>query len=236
MHTVRVIGIGAAAVAVVAGGAAYAITHDNGSTAARAAAAAGNNQVVSGPMHIVSVTPASGATGVNGSASVVVTFTAPLAADSPYPELTPSIPGSWTTVGSSQVFTPVTAFAPSSRVTLLIPGGPAGVRSSSGALLTGSITEHFTVGKYSRARLAEVLAQLDYLPMTWSATENAGIRAAAAGPAAGNSTPQGEALPRHPSSSYRSPVTRPRSGACGHPVTRTSSFAARSWHSSRNTA
>ena len=193
MQTVRVVGIGAAAVAVVAGGAAYALTQHAGSTAARAAAEI-RNQVVSGPIHIAAVTPARDATGVNGAAAVVVTFSAPLAADSPYPELTPRIPGSWSTQDNSQVFTPVTAFAPSSRVTLLIPGGPSGVRSSSGALLTDSLTEHFTVGKYSKTRLAELLAQLGYLPLTWSGVQNGATRADPSGPTAGNTTPQGEAF------------------------------------------
>jgi Bacterial Ig-like domain/L,D-transpeptidase catalytic domain len=195
MHTVRVIGIGAAATAVVAGGAVYALTHHTGSTAARAAAdPESHNQAVSGPIRITSVTPARGATGVNGSAAVVVTFSAPLAAGSPYPELTPSTPGTWSTEVNSQVFTPVTAFAPSTRVTLLIPGGPEGIRSSTGALLTGSVTEHFTIGKYSQARLAQMLAQLGYLPMTWSAVQNGGTRAAASSATAGSSTPQGEAF------------------------------------------
>ena len=193
MHAVRVIGIGAAAAAVVVGGAVYALTQHTGSTAARAAAAP-RDQVASGPIHIAAVTPARGATGVNGAASVVVTFSAPLAADSPYPELTPSIPGSWSTQGNSQVFTPDTAFAPSSRVTLLIPGGPAGIRSSSGALLTGSVSEHFTVAMYSQVRLAELLAQLGYLPMTWSAIQNGSTRGDASGPTAGNGTPEGAAF------------------------------------------
>ena len=194
MHTVRVIGIGAAAVAVVVGGAAYALTQHTGSTAAHAAAAPHNQLAASGPIHIDAVTPARGATGVNGAASVVVTYSAPLAPDSPYPELTPSIPGSWSIQGNSQVFTPVTAFAPSSRVTLLIPGGPAGVRSSSGGLLTGSVTEHFNVAMYSQTRLAELLGQLGYLPMTWSAVQNGATRAATPSATAGNNTPQGEAF------------------------------------------
>ncbi|MGO8959026.1 MAG: Ig-like domain-containing protein [Streptosporangiaceae bacterium] len=191
-HAVRVIGIGAAAIAVVAGGAVYALTQHTGSTAARAAAAP-RNQVVSGPIRIYSVTPASGATGVNGAAPLVVSFSAPLAADSPYPQLKPSVPGSWSTQGNAMVFTPASTFAQSSRVTVQIPGGPAGVRSTSGALLTASITEHFTVGAYSQARLAQLLAQLGYLPMTWSAVNNGAVRAASSS-ANLASTPEGEAF------------------------------------------
>jgi len=193
MGTIRVIGIAAAAVAVVAGGAVYALTQHTGSIAARAAAAP-RNQVVSGPIRIDSVTPARGATGVNGAAPVVVSFSAPLAADSPYPQLKPSIPGSWTTQGNAVVFTPATSFAASSRVTVQIPGGPAGVRSTSGALLMGSVTEHFTVGTYSQARLAQLLTELGYLPMTWSAVNNGAVRAASSGASLATSSPQGQAF------------------------------------------
>ncbi len=193
MRTVRVIGIGAAAIAVVAGGAVYAITQHTGSTAARAAAAP-RNEVVSGPIHVAAVTPARGATGVNGAAPIVVTFSGPVAADSPHPQLKPSTPGSWSTEGNAMVFTPATAYAQSTRVLLQIPGGPAGVHSTSGALLTASVTEHFTVGRYSQARLAQVLADLGYLPMTWSAVDNGAVRAASSNGTGGGNTPQAEAF------------------------------------------
>ncbi len=193
MRTVRVVGIAAAAIAVVAGGAVYALTHHAGSTAARAAAAP-REVVVSGPIHLQSVTPANGATGVNGAAPVVVSFSAPLAAGSPYPQLRPSVPGSWSMQGTAMVFTPASTFAQSSRMTVVIPGGPSGVRSTSGALLTESVTEHFRIGTYSQARLAQLLAQLNYLPVTWSAVNNGAVRAASSSVNSAGSTPEGAAF------------------------------------------
>ncbi len=76
------------------------------------------------------------------------------------------------------VFTPTIAFRPASRVTVEVPDGPTGVRSSTGALLSAPVAEHFTTGKYSQAALAEMLARQGYLPMTWSAISNGAVRAA----------------------------------------------------------
>jgi lipoprotein-anchoring transpeptidase ErfK/SrfK len=66
------------------------------------------------------------------------------------------------------VFTPSVPFGPSSHVTINIPGGRNGVRSTSGALLTASVTDHFRTGGYSQQALAQMLAQQGYLPMTFT--------------------------------------------------------------------
>src|SRR5260370_37167212 len=96
--------------------------------------------------------------------------------------------------GTAMVFTPATAFATSSRVTLQVIGGPVGVTSPSGALLTESVTEHFTIGRYSQARLSQVLAELGYLPMTWSEMASGAARAESSGANEASSTPQGQAF------------------------------------------
>ena len=53
-----------------------------------------------------------GSSDANGSLPVQVTFSAPPAARSPKPTLTPSVPGTWQIIGDSMVFTPRTAFRP----------------------------------------------------------------------------------------------------------------------------
>src|SRR5260370_5131121 len=92
--------------------------------------------------------------------------------------------------GTAMVFTPATAFATSSRVTLQVIGGPVGVTSTSGALLTESVTEHFTIGRYSQATLSQVLAELGYLPMTWSEMASGAARAESSCPNQASITPQ----------------------------------------------
>ncbi len=188
--TRRVILIAVVAAAVAAAGVTYAVSHHSAGTAPSAAAV---QPVATGPLQVHSITPASRETGVDGAAPIVVTFNEPVAANSPEPQLTPAEAGTWSTEGNSMVFTPTQAYQPSEHVTVQVP---AGVRSATGRLLAAGVTEQFTTGTYTQAGLAELLAQLGYLPMTWSPEQNGATRAAAmmgAGDAASPS-PQGQAF------------------------------------------
>ena len=125
-------------------------------------------------LRVESVTPATSSTGVNGAAPVMVQFNGPLKAGSPNPVIQPAVAGTWTHAGDSAIFTPATAFRPSTRYTI---GIPAGIQALGGARLGGGTTAHFTTGGYSQLRLGQLLAQLGYLPMTWSAATGPAARA-----------------------------------------------------------
>lgn len=187
-------GVAVVAVAVAVGGAAYTLTQHAGRST-QAAAHIVPVVVPKGPLHIVSISPASQSTGVDGADPIVVTFSAPVAPGSPYPRLTPGVAGTWTTQGNAVVFTPAQPFGPSERVSLQVPAGPAGVRSVSGGLLPTTVTSQFVTGTYSQEALAELLAKLGYLPMTWS-PENVATKSAALGgdADAASQTPQGQAF------------------------------------------
>ncbi len=117
---------------------------------------------------MVSVTPAGAARKVNGAEPVEVVFSAPLASDSAMPRITPAVPGTWAvTKGDTAVFTPKTAFSPDTAVTVHIPAGASGVRSSAGGVLGTPVTDRFRTKTYSTLRLQELLAQLGYLPLRW---------------------------------------------------------------------
>jgi hypothetical protein len=118
-----------------------------------------------GPFRVISVTPASGSADANGSLPVRVTFSAPPNGRSPMPTLTPGVPGNWQIIGDSMVFTPKTAFGPSTKITLSVPAGRSGVRSAAGVTLASPKTEVYTTAKFSTIRLAQILSQLGYLPM-----------------------------------------------------------------------
>ena len=141
-----------------------------------APAAAVKQQQPAADLRVVSVTPAAGASGVNGAGPIRVQFSAPLSAGSPTPALSPSIPGSWAVQGDSAVFTPAVGYFENTRVTVKIPGGPAGVMSAAGAragrggTLTSGSSQSFTTGSFSTLRLQQLLAQLGYLPLTWTST------------------------------------------------------------------
>jgi hypothetical protein len=156
----RVIAAVTAVVALLAGGAVYLLTKGGGSSPSTAV-------ILPGPFRVISVTPASGSTAANGSLPVRVTFSAPPNGRSPWPTLTPSVPGTWQIIGDSMVFTPKTAFGPSTKITLSVPAGRSGVRSAGGLILASPKTAVYTTGAFSALRLTQILAQLGYLPMMW---------------------------------------------------------------------
>ena len=127
-----------------------------------------------GPLRVLSVTPAAGAKGVNGAAPIRVQFSAPLAANTPMPALSPHIAGSWQVEGDTAVFTPASGYFQNTHVTLKIPGGPNGMISAGGAsagaggLLVSSVTQRFTTGSFITLGLQQLLSQLGYLPLTWT--------------------------------------------------------------------
>jgi peptidoglycan hydrolase-like protein with peptidoglycan-binding domain len=140
---------------------------------AQAAAAAHHDQPAVA-LQVLSVTPAAGAKNVNGAAPIRVQFSAPLAANTPMPTLSPHITGSWQVEGDTAVFTPAVGYFQDSTVKLTIPGGQNGMISVDGAsagaggLLASNMTESFTTGSFSTLRLQELLSQLGYLPLTWT--------------------------------------------------------------------
>jgi peptidoglycan hydrolase-like protein with peptidoglycan-binding domain len=104
------------------------------------------------PLRVVSVSPAPGATRVNGAVPVTVTYNQPIPADARLPALSPAIAGSWLRQGRTAVFTPAAGY-------------PAATRVKVTALTT---TATFTTGPFSTLRLQQLLAQLGYLPLTWT--------------------------------------------------------------------
>jgi peptidoglycan hydrolase-like protein with peptidoglycan-binding domain len=193
-------------IAVMATATTYALAH--ASSAARGAAGLsaagrgdGQRAALAGqatgttPLRVLSVSPAPGARGTDGSQPVVVTFSAPLAAGSPVPSLKPAVRGSWHQAGASLAFRPAAAFGPSRRFTVRVPAGPGGVRSASGASLARPVVAAFRTRAWSTRRLSELLAQLRYLPLSWSPLGAGPGRhpGPAAGAAAGTSAGTGAA-------------------------------------------
>jgi hypothetical protein len=160
-----------------------------------AAASSPSSQVPSGPLELVSETPASGAANVSGMTDIKIQFSAPLATDSPLPTIKPNVAGSWQGAGTSTLqFVPTSAFHQRMHVAVTIPGGPMGVRSAHGSLLGTTVKVRFRTGTYQSARLDQLLAQLGYLPLTWTASAGATVPAptdAAGQIAAAYSPPQG---------------------------------------------
>ncbi len=162
LTVVVVVGVGIAALVVrsPSGRASAAPT-----TAVHAVEAAAHQ----GPFAVVSATPTAGSTGVPTDATVTVRFSLPLAPRSATPTLTPSVAGAWSEI-TPDTFTFVASapFVPSSTETVTVPGGSGGVTSASGKTLAASISGSFTVAPGSTLRLQQLLAQLGYLPVSFT--------------------------------------------------------------------
>jgi hypothetical protein len=179
----RVTAIGSVIVFLLVAGVWIALTHASAqSTAGSKPAArpsATHSKAAAAPLEVASVTPGTRATSVSGTADIKIDFSQPLAAGSPLPSIKPKIAGTWQGQGTSSLeFVPATGFKQLAHVTVKIPGGAAGVRSADGGLLAATMRVHYRTGTYQTARLDELLAQLGYLPMTWTASPGATVPAA----------------------------------------------------------
>lgn len=121
-------------------------------------------------LHVTAVTAS---TGPSDPAAVDLraTFSAPVTkADLAAWQVQPNAAGSWHRVTDrTWVFEPAGAgFAPDSPVTLRIPGGTAGPRARTGSYLQSVATLDIQVPQATTERVQEWLAELGYLPVTWT--------------------------------------------------------------------
>ena len=180
----RITAIGGAIVLLLVAGVWITLNHASaqpGSNESHASkpAASPSSKVPAGPLQLLSETPAAGATGVAGTTDIKIQFSAPLAVTSPLPTIWPAAAGSWQGTGTSTLeYLPTSVFRQHEHVTVTIPGGPVGVRSVHGSLLGTSVKVRFKIGSYQPARLDQLLDQLGYLPLTWTASPGATVPAA----------------------------------------------------------
>jgi lipoprotein-anchoring transpeptidase ErfK/SrfK len=126
-------------------------------------------------LQVLSVSPDNSADPLTPANPVRIVFSTPLTARSPLPTFRPAVAGSWQAVGDNTiVFTPTVTVAPTTEVTLQIPGGRSGVRSVTGGRLAAPVIEVFQAGGWSTLRLEQLLAQLGYLPLNWTPQGSSG--------------------------------------------------------------
>lgn len=119
---------------------------------------------------VLASTPTNNAT-VDSSASIRISFNQPLAANTPMPTLQPALAGHWELLSpTTLVFVQTSAWQPGQTVTVTVPGGSSGVRGVKGATLAASATTTFNVAPLSLLRVQQLLAELGYLPVTFTPT------------------------------------------------------------------
>jgi peptidoglycan hydrolase-like protein with peptidoglycan-binding domain len=116
---------------------------------------------------VTSVSP----TGANVAAgsTVTVQFSTSLAPGSPMPTLNPPVAGSWAVLSPSLLeYQASGPLVPGATETVTVPGGPSGVVGSEGQRLDQSVASQFSVASGSILRLQQLLAELGYLPLTFT--------------------------------------------------------------------
>jgi hypothetical protein len=117
-------------------------------------------------LRVVSSVPSTGARDVNGTQPIRLSLSGIPAASSPLPQLSPSVPGTWSHSGTSLIFTPSAGFPEDTQVTISEPGRRG--RGQDRGNASAGWTVSFSTASYSTLRLQQLLAQLGYLPLTWS--------------------------------------------------------------------
>jgi peptidoglycan hydrolase-like protein with peptidoglycan-binding domain len=137
-------------------------------TSAASAQATADNKT---PLAVVSTTPATGAANVASDSTITVTVSIPLAANTPMPTLAPPVAGTWQRMTpTTLVFQPTSPFVPSSTETVTVPSGPTGLKSTNGKTLAQPSAVNFSIAAGSTLRLQQLLAQLGYLPLSFTST------------------------------------------------------------------
>jgi len=148
------------------------------------------------PLVLAATSPAAGAQGVASNATISLKFSAPISARSTLPTLAPPVSGAWTQPKPNVLqYDLADPLIPSSNEVLTIPGGTSGVRGLNGSALKAPATVNFTVIDGSDLRLQQLLAELNYLPVTFAPTGPAPAAQDAAEPQPGNFTEEWPAIP-----------------------------------------
>ncbi len=163
---------------VVAGGA-YAFGRSrNGSTSGAAGSShvatttpesTSTTNVAKRPLQITSSTPAPGSSGVSSDSTISISFSSPVALGKTQPTVSPLVAGTWRQDNPSTIeFVPAAPLIPSTTMTVSVPGGKDGIKGSNGSRLNQSSSFQFAVAAGSMLRLQQILAQLNYLPLSFT--------------------------------------------------------------------
>ncbi len=148
------------------------------------------------PLTVASTTPANGAVDVASDQIVSVHFSTPVARGTAAPTFAPPVSGTWQqSTPTTLTFVAAAPFVPTTSETLTIPSGPSGPHGANGTFLAAPTTVTFAVAQASTERLQQLLAQLGYLPLSFTPSGPLGPPAGAATAQDGSFTWRWPALP-----------------------------------------
>jgi peptidoglycan hydrolase-like protein with peptidoglycan-binding domain len=173
------IGLGVVVVVIAAVGIAYGLGKSSsggsgGNTGGSGGAGAGGTTVPhdTSPLSIRATSPTSGTQTAASNGDISITFSAPVTLGSITPTLKPAVAGTWVQTSPTSIRYDLNApLIPSTTETVSVPGGANGLRGKDGnALPAAGASFNFTVADGDELRLQELLAQLNYLPLTFTAS------------------------------------------------------------------
>ncbi len=118
---------------------------------------------------VTAASPAPGESGVSPDTLISLKLSAPLSADSPMPRLSPPVKGTWSLANpTTLVFQPRVTFVPGATESVFVPAGAGGLLGADGERTTEALTVGFHVAGGSTLRLQQILAELGYLPLSFT--------------------------------------------------------------------
>jgi lipoprotein-anchoring transpeptidase ErfK/SrfK len=125
-----------------------------------------------GPTYALrSSVPATGTANVASTASISLTFTKPVALHKVTPVLTPHVAGYWVqSTPTTLSFDLAAPLVPGVQEQVTVPGGTSGLLGSTGEELARPTTVTFDIAPGDMLRVQQLLAQLDYLPLSFTPT------------------------------------------------------------------
>ena len=188
----RVRRVGLVATVIVAVGAVAA-----GSFALMSRGLAANASVneISPTLVVTATNPASG-THFQGGSPISITFNNPMNAVV-HPTIRPVVAGSWAlSAPTTFAFTPTGALIPKTTYTITVPSGRSGVTDVANHTLASPTIIRFTADGGSALRLNQLLAQLNYLPETFTPATADATAWTSLAPVPGTFSPRFSALPK----------------------------------------
>jgi lipoprotein-anchoring transpeptidase ErfK/SrfK len=148
---------------------------------------------VAAVLSIRATSPASGTQTAASNGDISITFSSPVSLGSVTPTLTPAVAGTWVQPSPTTIRYDLAApLIPSSSEVVSVPGGSTGIKGKDGGTLPAGTSFTFTVADGDTLRLQELLAELDYLPLSFTAF-------------GGASAPSSTAMPQFGSFAWRWP-------------------------------
>jgi len=187
------LGLGAVVLVVAAAAVAYGLGKSSSGGHKGGATTATTLPKVAAVLSIRATSPASGTQAAASNGDISITFSSPVSLGSVTPTLAPAVGGTWVQPSPTTIRYDLAApLIPSTSEVVSVPGGSTGIKSEDGGLLPAGTSFTFTVADGDTLRLQELLAELDYLPLSFAG-------------GAGVSAPRNSATPQFGTFAWRWP-------------------------------